>query len=97
MRRMKAFDFTVVRLAGPAKLICRFVTDTNDSITFFGNSVQEIYEQCVQKFPTGISAKAIHFSASNPSDARRNLSLFLALGFKNGYFKELPFQLDGEE
>jgi hypothetical protein len=54
MKRMKAFDFEIVYLAGPPRLTCRFITKTNDSITFAGNSVQEIYEQCKNRFPEGI-------------------------------------------
>jgi hypothetical protein len=91
---MKAFDFEVVKLPGPARLTCKFITDGNDSITFFGNTVEDIFEQCIRRFPNGIQTKGIVFSGNDPIDARKNLSELLTLGFRSGYFKQLPFQDD---
>lgn len=92
---MKAFDFEVVRLPGPARLTCRFITNSNDSITFFGNTVEEIFDQCISRFPEGLNTKGISFSGINPIDAKRNLSHLLSIGFSIGYFKEPP-QLNEE-
>jgi hypothetical protein len=91
MKRMKAFDFEIVRLSGPPRLTCKFITKNNDSITFVGNTVQEIYEQCKTRFPEGIQPKGIIFSGSNPIDAKINFCAFLTLGLGEGYFNEKDF------
>lgn len=91
MKRMKAFDFEVVYLAGPPRLTCKFITKTNDSITFAGNTVQEIYEQCKARFPEGIQPKGIIFSGANPLDAKTNFCAFLTLGLNDGYFNDKDF------
>lgn len=92
MKRMKAFDFEIVKLIGPPKFTCKFITSINDSITFFGDTVEEIFEQCLIRFPEGVETKGIVFSGLDPIDAKRNLSEFLSLGYKIGYFKEIPFR-----
>lgn len=96
MKRMKAFDFEVKKIQGPALLTCCFITDSNDSITFSGDSVQEIYEQCIKRFPNGLSTKAISFTGNDYIDAKRNLSELLNIGFKSGYFKKFPFKGNNE-
>jgi hypothetical protein len=90
MKRLKALDFEVLRLPGPARLSCQFITRSNDSITFRGDSIEEIFDKCQQQFPDGLMTKGIVFSGTNNLDAKRNLSQFLSLGFRVGYFKQLP-------
>lgn len=90
MKRMKAFDFEVTIFPGPPKMTCKFIVQ-NDTITFFGNSVEEIFDQCRIRFPEGIKPQGIIFSGSNPIDAKANFCAFLALGLNTGYFKEKDF------
>lgn len=91
MRRMRAFDFEVVTLSGPPRLVCRFLTKTNDSVTLFGNSIEDIFEQCRSKFPEGINASGIAFTANNPIDAKVNFCALLNMGLRSGYFKASDF------
>ena len=89
MRKIKAFDFEIVKLKGPHRLCCRYLTD-NDTITLLGNSVEEIFQQCLQTFPEGLDTRGFVFSGISNMDAKRNLSEFLSIGFKTGYFKQEP-------
>lgn len=97
MKRMKAFDFEVVYLAGPPRFTCKFITKTNDSITIVGNSIEEIFYQCKEKFPEGIEPKGLIFSGANPLEAKSNVCAFLTLGLMQGYFNEKHFMEDNEE
>lgn len=97
MKRMKAFDFDVVVLAGPPRFTCRFITKTNDSITLYGNSVEEIFQQCRSQFPEGLHTRGIVFSGFDNLDAKKNLSEFLSLGFRDGYFQAPQERTDNED
>lgn len=92
MKRMKAFDFETVHITGPPRLTCKLITKTNDSITFAGNTIQEIYEQCKVRFPEGVQLRGIIFSGANAIDAKTNFCAFLTLGLSDGYFKEKDFK-----
>lgn len=90
MKRMKPFDFEVIKLPGPPRFVCKFITSSNDYITLYGNTIEDIFEQCISKFPEGLNTRGITFSGKNIIDAKRNLFHFLSLGFGIGYFKEIP-------
>lgn len=89
MKIRTAFDFEIVKIAGPRRLCCKFLTH-DDTITLLGNSIEEIFEQCKKQFPEGLTTKGFVFSGVDSLDAKRNLSAFLSIGYKNGYFKKLP-------
>lgn len=97
MKKIKAFEFEVVVIPGPPRISCKFITISNDSITLFGNSVKEILEQCIFRFPEGIATKGVIFSGDNSIDAKKNLSEFMSLGLSCGYFKQLPFPKNEED
>jgi len=97
MKRMAAFDFEIVRLLGPPRISCKFITDTNDSITFYGDTVEDIFEQCKNKFPEGMKTKGIILSGANPIDAKYNFCALISLGLSSGYFKDTDFNGQDEE
>jgi len=84
---MKAFDFEILKIPGPPRFVCQLVTDSDDSITLVGDSIKDIFDQCLSRFPEGIDTKGVVFSGINNKDAKRNLSEFLSMGFSIGYFK----------
>lgn len=91
MKRMKAFDFEVVNLTGPPRIVCKFLTKNNDSITIYGDTVDEIFDKCRTQFPEGINTTGIVFSGANISEAKNYFFSLVSLGLKNGYFKEEDF------
>jgi len=69
----------------------------SDTITLFGNTIEEVFFQCQSQFPEGVDMRGIVFSGRNGLDARKNLSEFLSMGFRTGYFKRLPTEEDNYE
>lgn len=95
-----AFQFDVVYLPSQPKLICKFITFTNESISISGDTVEQIYAECVRRYPNGLRTKAILFAGLNALEAKRNFCALLSLGLKTGYFKESDFgeiKSDGDE
>lgn len=90
MKKMEAFEFEVVIIPGPPSFSCKFLINGNDSITLAGDSVEDIFNQCKERIPEGFKIQGIVFSGINQIDSKKNLSAFLSLGFKHGYFKSPP-------
>lgn len=98
--KKNTFQFKVVYLPSQHKLVCKFITFTNESISISGDTVEEIYAECVRRYPNGLRTKAILFAGLDALDAKRNFCALLSLGLKTGYFKESDFgeiKSDGNE
>lgn len=89
--RNGAFKFEVVYLPSQPKLQCKFITSTNESITISGDTVEQIYAECVRRYPDGLRTKAIFFTGINAIEAKRNFCALISLALKNGYFVDSDF------
>lgn len=87
----KTFKFEVVHLPSQPKLLCKFITFTNESISITGDTVEQIYAECVRRYPNGLRTRAILFAGLNAMEAKRNFCALLSLGLQTGYFKESDF------
>lgn len=91
MKNFSAFKFTVLYLPSQPRITCKFITAGDEAITIHGNTIQEIYDRCVNIFPNGIKIKGIYFVNDNPSVAKMNFCALISLGLKTGYFTDSDF------
>jgi hypothetical protein len=89
--KRETHDFEVYFLPRIAKIICKFVISKNQVVTYDGDSVEEIYLQCVENFPKGIKAKGIIFLCENQIEAKKNFCALVSMGLQTGYFKDEDF------
>jgi hypothetical protein len=85
------FNFQVEYLENNPKIICKFVTFENEIISLKGNTIEEIFDLCVKKFPNGVRTKGIFFEGKSHLDAKISFCNLITLGLKTGYFKESDF------
>lgn len=85
------FSFKVQEIRGEPTFVCTIISQNNELHIFSGNSVEEIYHKCVNKFPNGIKPKGIFFTGDNYFRAKSNFCSLISYGLRMKYFKESDF------
>jgi hypothetical protein len=91
------YNFKVHYINSYAKISCKFITNTNETITISGNTVEQIFLQCVNRFPEGIRTKGLIFLCENQIEAKKNFCALISMGLQTGYFKESDFDVTANE
>lgn len=87
----KVLEFKVEKKQGEPAFVCTIISQANEINIFSGNSVQEIFDACVKKFPNGIRPKGIFFTGDNYLKAKSNFCSLVSHGLRQKYFKESDF------
>jgi hypothetical protein len=85
------FSFKVQEIRGEPTFVCTIISQSNELHIFSGNTMEEIYQKCVNKFPHGIKPRGIFFTGDDYFRAKSNFCSLISYGLRMNYFKESDF------